>query len=295
MRERSSHRPRRRRPGPPLPSINPNGAVTSPRLQGNPRQVDSYQSGGGRLGSLSKDSYTSLHKPRGAASMHWNKEESDDCNEKEQISPPPRRPRAAARPSPPPDKYYHKSHFYAPSRSPVPVKVPSPITNHRQREIGLISPQAHNDHNHQARQSLPPVKHSINPSAVHHHIHGGTQNTGNVIGTKSTVRQSKYFRMYESGNQTKSLLGQDCLCWNVHEKQGAYSGHVYDASKYKDVVSYNVQNNSGTKVDGESKYYTEKNRSKRYQQNHQPSHTYQKHRVEENYDMWSTTSRASYQ
>ena len=42
---------------------------------------------------------------------------------------------------------------------------------------------------------------------------------GNVIGTKSSVRQSKLYRMYESGNNVKSILGQDSLCWDQGKKQ----------------------------------------------------------------------------
>jgi len=43
------------------------------------------------------------------------------------------------------------------------------------------------------------------------------------------VRQSKLFRMYESGNATKALLGQGSLQWDVERKQGAYSGRTFDA------------------------------------------------------------------
>lgn len=51
-------------------------------------------------------------------------------------------------------------------------------------------------------------------SAYHGHIaNGGTQNNGNIIGDRSTIRQSKLFRMYESGNEVKSILGQNNLCF----------------------------------------------------------------------------------
>eukprot|EP00930_Biecheleria_cincta_P040422 TRINITY_DN27700_c0_g1_i1.p1 TRINITY_DN27700_c0_g1~~TRINITY_DN27700_c0_g1_i1.p1 ORF type:complete len:311 (+),score=55.15 TRINITY_DN27700_c0_g1_i1:23-934(+) len=46
---------------------------------------------------------------------------------------------------------------------------------------------------------------------------------------RSTVRQSKLFRMYESGNAAKAILGQDSLQWNVNLKEGAYHGRVFDA------------------------------------------------------------------
>jgi hypothetical protein len=51
------------------------------------------------------------------------------------------------------------------------------------------------------------------------------QNTGNSLGNRSCVRQSKLFRMYESGNDVKSLLGTSNLCWDTTKKQGAYEGH----------------------------------------------------------------------
>jgi len=57
----------------------------------------------------------------------------------------------------------------------------------------------------------------------------GSQNVGNHIGTRSTVRQSKLFRMYESGNAAKEILGQGTLQWNVNSKEGAYTGNVFDA------------------------------------------------------------------
>ena len=41
----------------------------------------------------------------------------------------------------------------------------------------------------------------------HYHQQGGTQNQGNVLGSRSCVRQSKLFRQYESGNSMKGLLG----------------------------------------------------------------------------------------
>jgi hypothetical protein len=64
--------------------------------------------------------------------------------------------------------------------------------------------------------------------SAYHSASGASQNVGNMIGTKSTVRQSKFFRMYESGNNVKSILGNDNLSWDVNKKQGAYKGSVYD-------------------------------------------------------------------
>ena len=55
-----------------------------------------------------------------------------------------------------------------------------------------------------------------------------SQNVGNVLGSRSSVRQSKLFRIRESGNTMKELLGVSHLAWNIHEKQGCLSGRVYD-------------------------------------------------------------------
>ena len=62
-----------------------------------------------------------------------------------------------------------------------------------------------------------------------HDAHAGSIERGNVLGDRSTVRQSKYFRQYESGNDVKSLLGTDNLRWDVNKKEGVFAGHsVYD-------------------------------------------------------------------
>ncbi|KAK3286224.1 hypothetical protein CYMTET_6208 [Cymbomonas tetramitiformis] len=66
------------------------------------------------------------------------------------------------------------------------------------------------------------------PQPAYHNSSGATQNVGNVIGTKPTTRQSKLFRMYESGNAVKGLLGQEGLQWDVTRKQGAYQGPTWD-------------------------------------------------------------------
>lgn len=62
-----------------------------------------------------------------------------------------------------------------------------------------------------------------------HNSSAMTQNQGNTLGDRSCVRQSKLYRMYESGNNVKSILGTSNLCWNTDVKEGAYSGHqVFD-------------------------------------------------------------------
>lgn len=63
---------------------------------------------------------------------------------------------------------------------------------------------------------------------AYHDPSSGSQNVGNHIGTRSSVRQSRLFRMYESGNATKALLGQQSLQWDVMEKEGAYQGRAFD-------------------------------------------------------------------
>lgn len=69
-----------------------------------------------------------------------------------------------------------------------------------------------------------PTRHS-----AYHDPNSASQNVGNHVGSRSTVRQSKLFRMYESGNAAKAILGQDSLQWNVNLKEGAYHGRVFDA------------------------------------------------------------------
>ena len=46
------------------------------------------------------------------------------------------------------------------------------------------------------------------------------QNLGNSLGTRSAVRQTKFFRMYESGNTMKALLGTPNLAWDTTKKPG---------------------------------------------------------------------------
>jgi hypothetical protein len=65
-----------------------------------------------------------------------------------------------------------------------------------------------------------------------HDSSAGTQNQGNTLGDRSCVRQSKLYRMRESGNDIKSILGTPHLCWDTRQKQGAYEGQaVYDHTK----------------------------------------------------------------
>ena len=67
---------------------------------------------------------------------------------------------------------------------------------------------------------------------AHRHDAGAaSQNVGNSIGTRSSVRQSRLFREYESGNTMKNLLGTPDLAWDTNQKQGAYSGPVFDGAR----------------------------------------------------------------
>lgn len=64
--------------------------------------------------------------------------------------------------------------------------------------------------------------HKHNPSA-------GTQNQGNTLGDQPCVRQSKLYRMHESGNGVKGVLGMSNLCWDTEHAEGAYRGQkVFD-------------------------------------------------------------------
>ena len=57
----------------------------------------------------------------------------------------------------------------------------------------------------------------------------GSIETGNRLGNRPTVRQSKIYRTNESGNAMKGLLGQSNLAWETDQQQGVFSGHaVYD-------------------------------------------------------------------
>ena len=44
-------------------------------------------------------------------------------------------------------------------------------------------------------------------SGPSHNTAIANQNLGNTLGSHSCVKQSKFFRMYESGNNMKGLLG----------------------------------------------------------------------------------------
>ena len=63
-------------------------------------------------------------------------------------------------------------------------------------------------------------------SGHHHDVREANQNLGNSLGARSCVKQTKFFRMYESGNAVKGILGTSNLCWDTTQKQGAYQVRV---------------------------------------------------------------------
>lgn len=66
-------------------------------------------------------------------------------------------------------------------------------------------------------------------SGHRHNSNAATQNQGNSIGDRSSVRQSRLYRVHESGNSMKGLLGTGHLSWDADQQEGAYAGRpVYD-------------------------------------------------------------------
>ena len=64
----------------------------------------------------------------------------------------------------------------------------------------------------------------------YHDPAAGTQNQGNMLGGRACIRQTKFFRQYESGNDVKALIGgPGHLQWDTNKKEGAYAGQpVWD-------------------------------------------------------------------
>jgi hypothetical protein len=61
---------------------------------------------------------------------------------------------------------------------------------------------------------------------------------GNVLGQRPVVRQSKIYRVNESGNAMKAALGHDTLQWETERLEGVFAGQgVYDAVSEKVQVS----------------------------------------------------------
>jgi hypothetical protein len=76
--------------------------------------------------------------------------------------------------------------------------------------------------------SMPPTM-SFSPAAFRSPRSG--IESGNSLGCRPVVRQSKLYREKESGNTMKGIFGQDHLSWKTNEQQGAFAGHgVFDAA-----------------------------------------------------------------
>ena len=59
---------------------------------------------------------------------------------------------------------------------------------------------------------------------------GGSIETGNRLGQRPVVRQSRLYREHESGNRMKAMLGHDDLTWDTDQQQGAFAGRpVFNA------------------------------------------------------------------
>ena len=52
---------------------------------------------------------------------------------------------------------------------------------------------------------------------------GGSIETGNRLGNRPVVRQSKFYRENESGNGMKGVLGHDHLAWDAQKQEGVPS------------------------------------------------------------------------
>ena len=69
-------------------------------------------------------------------------------------------------------------------------------------------------------------------SAMAGHRHDAmqtNQNLGNTLGSRSAVRQTHFFRKYESGNTMKALLGTPNLSWDVTRKLGVILAMLFQA------------------------------------------------------------------
>jgi hypothetical protein len=109
-----------------------------------------------------------------------------------------------------------------------------PITESRNGDSALTAVPAKSDHGSEDdwrwdSRALANSNHQRQPAR--HDSSAATQNVGNFIGNRSSVRQSKLYRIHESGNSMKSILGKGSLSWDVNRQQGAYSGPVFDATK----------------------------------------------------------------
>ena len=74
--------------------------------------------------------------------------------------------------------------------------------------------------------------------------------TGNKLGERPVVRQSKIYRTNESGNAMKSIFGQDHLAWDTEQQQGVFDGQaIYDFG-----AADNQQQQTGATASSEVEY-----------------------------------------
>mmetsp|Transcript_33244 Transcript_33244/g.43819 ORF Transcript_33244/g.43819 Transcript_33244/m.43819 type:complete len:186 (+) Transcript_33244:210-767(+) len=88
-----------------------------------------------------------------------------------------------------------------------------------------------------------------------HDSWAGTQNQGNKLGDRPCVRQSKLYRMQESGNNVKTILGSTNLCWDTNKVEGAYTGQqIYDHNEER-MVSGNLRSlETESRIDLDPRY-----------------------------------------
>lgn len=59
----------------------------------------------------------------------------------------------------------------------------------------------------------------------------GSIERGIVLGDWSSVRHSRHFRQYESGNAIKAILGTPHLQWSTDKTDGAFAGHAVSGAQ----------------------------------------------------------------
>lgn len=160
--------------------------------------------------------------------------------------------------------------------------------------------QHHNFFCHEGRchglQHQHPQQHQKASYGAYTDSTSSSQNVGNTIGTRPTIRQSKLFRMYESGNATKALLGQSDLQWNTDRVEGAYSGSTYDAIQGSVERGYR----GGNEVSGDGRDITQRQRTYHHgrlkvaQGGHRQAQTNTENRSNEDSNRWATTSSLAY-
>lgn len=115
----------------------------------------------------------------------------------------------------------------------------------------------------------------------HGHKHdplANTQNQGNTLGDRSCVRQSKLYRKYESGNDVKSILGSDNLCWDTEKLQGAYKGQrAYDHNQITENIGGSNNNNNNNGNNSKQNNLNSKQENRQQQQQQQQTNTTKKY------------------